>query len=122
MSHDIRTPMNAIIGFTSLAATHMDPSSRRDSRPAEWNHLQPACFVSSWYSTLYVFSPVPMNAIIGFTSLAATHMDNPEQVRDYLSKITTSSNHLLSLINDVLDMSRIESVKVTYSPFAKHGR
>ena len=54
----------------------------------------------------------PMNAIIGFTSLAATHMDNPEQVRDYLSKITTSSNHLLSLINDVLDMSRIESGKV----------
>ncbi len=54
----------------------------------------------------------PMNAIIGFTSLAAAHMDNPEQVQDYLAKITTSSNHLLSLINDVLDMSRIESGKV----------
>ncbi len=54
----------------------------------------------------------PMNAIIGFTSLAATHIDNPEQVQAYLSKITTSSNHLLSLINDVLDMSRIESGKV----------
>ncbi|MCI8937326.1 MAG: response regulator [Lachnospiraceae bacterium] len=54
----------------------------------------------------------PMNAIIGFTSLAATHLDNKEQVQDYLSKITTSSNHLLSLINDVLDMSRIESGKV----------
>ncbi|MCI8417587.1 MAG: response regulator [Lachnospiraceae bacterium] len=54
----------------------------------------------------------PMNAIIGFTSLAATHMDNREQVQDYLGKITTSSNHLLSLINDVLDMSRIESGKV----------
>ncbi len=54
----------------------------------------------------------PMNAIIGFTSLAATHIENTEQVRDYLSKITTSSNHLLSLINDVLDMSRIESGKV----------
>ncbi len=54
----------------------------------------------------------PMNAIIGFTSLAATHIDNTEQVQDYLSKITTSSNHLLSLINDVLDMSRIESGKV----------
>lgn len=53
-----------------------------------------------------------MNAIIGFTSLAATHIDNKEQVQDYLSKITTSSNHLLSLINDVLDMSRIESGKV----------
>ncbi|MBD5145274.1 MAG: response regulator [Ruminococcus sp.] len=54
----------------------------------------------------------PMNAIIGFTSLAVTHIDNKEQVRDYLSKIMTSGNHLLSLINDVLDMSRIESGKV----------
>ena len=54
----------------------------------------------------------PMNAIIGFTSLAATHIDNTEQVQDYLAKISTSSNHLLSLINDVLDMSRIESGKV----------
>lgn len=54
----------------------------------------------------------PMNAIIGFTSLAAAHIDNPEQVRDHLKKIATSSNHLLSLINDVLDMSRIESGKV----------
>ncbi|MDE7311499.1 MAG: response regulator [Eubacterium sp.] len=54
----------------------------------------------------------PMNAIIGFTSLAAAHIDSTEQVRDYLKKIATSSNHLLSLINDVLDMSRIESGKV----------
>ena len=55
----------------------------------------------------------PMNAIIGFTALAASHMDHPEQVKDYLQKITVSSQHLLSLINDVLDMSRIESGKVT---------
>ncbi len=54
----------------------------------------------------------PMNAIIGFTSLAATHIDNKDQVRSYLGKIMTSSRHLLSLINDVLDMSRIESGKV----------
>ena len=54
----------------------------------------------------------PMNAIIGFTSLAATHIDNTEQVKEYLKKIQVSSNHLLSLINDVLDMSRIESGKV----------
>ncbi len=51
----------------------------------------------------------PMNAIIGFTALATTHIDDEEQVKDYLGKIMTSSNHLLSLINDVLDMSRIES-------------
>ena len=54
----------------------------------------------------------PMNAIIGFTTLAASHIDNPESVRSYLDKIMTSSKHLLSLINDVLDMSRIESGKV----------
>lgn len=54
----------------------------------------------------------PMNAIIGFTSLAAAHIEDIGKVQDYLAKITTSSNHLLSLINDVLDMSRIESGKV----------
>lgn len=51
----------------------------------------------------------PMNAIIGFTALATTHIHDVERVKDYLGKIMTSSNHLLSLINDVLDMSRIES-------------
>ena len=54
----------------------------------------------------------PMNAIIGFTALATTHIDNREQVEEYLKKIMTSGNHLLSLINDVLDMSRIESGKM----------
>ena len=55
----------------------------------------------------------PMNAIVGFTALAASHIDNKEQVQDYLGKISVSSQHLLSLINDVLDMSRIESGKVS---------
>ncbi len=54
----------------------------------------------------------PMNAIIGFTTLAETNVDNPERVQEYLKKIMSSSNHLLSLINDVLDMSRIESGKL----------
>ena len=62
----------------------------------------------------------PMNAIIGFTSLAATHIDNKEQVRGYLAKIMTSSRHLLSLINDVLDMSRIESGKVKIDAVPVH--
>ena len=51
----------------------------------------------------------PMNAIIGFTALAQTHLDHPDQVEDYLKKIHTSSAHLLGLINEILDMSRIES-------------
>lgn len=54
----------------------------------------------------------PMNAIVGFTALAMTHIDHRDQVEEYLKKIMTSGNHLLSLINDVLDMSRIESGKM----------
>lgn len=62
----------------------------------------------------------PMNAIIGFTALAAAHIDNQKQVADYLRKISVSSEHLLSLINDVLDMSRIESGKVTIEERETH--
>ena len=51
----------------------------------------------------------PMNAILGFTALATAHLNNTEQVKGYLQKISVSGQHLLSLINDVLDMSRIES-------------
>lgn len=54
----------------------------------------------------------PMNAILGFTALASTHVEQPEIIKDYLGKIMAASNHLLSLINDVLDMSRIESGKL----------
>ena len=59
----------------------------------------------------------PMNAIIGFTALATAHIDNKELVLDYLKKIHISGQHLLSLINDVLDMSRIEngSVRIEYT-------
>ncbi len=62
----------------------------------------------------------PMNAIIGFTALAATHIENRERVQDYLTKISVSSQHLLSLINDVLDMSRIESGKMTIEEAELH--
>ncbi|MDE7013487.1 MAG: hybrid sensor histidine kinase/response regulator, partial [Kineothrix sp.] len=54
----------------------------------------------------------PMNAIIGFATIAASHMERKEQVKDCLQKILSSSNHLLGLINDILDMSRIESGKL----------
>ena len=55
----------------------------------------------------------PMNAIIGFNNMAVKHIDNSEKVLDYLGKVEVSSQHLLSIINDVLDMARIESGKVT---------
>ncbi|MDE5933464.1 MAG: PAS domain S-box protein, partial [Lachnospiraceae bacterium] len=54
----------------------------------------------------------PMNAIVGFTNLAITHIDKKDQVEEYLGKIKSSGNHLLNLINDVLDMSHIESGKM----------
>ncbi len=62
----------------------------------------------------------PMNAIVGFTSLAESHLDDKELVKDYLGRISVSSQHLLSLINDVLDMSRIESGKVTIEESEVH--
>ena len=71
------------------------------------NHANPA--KTTFLNSMSHDIRTPMNAIIGFTSLAATHIDNKKAVADYLQKITVSSNHLLSLINDVLDMSRIES-------------
>ena len=54
----------------------------------------------------------PMNAIIGFTNLAQTHMEDQTLVREYLKKIMSASKHLLNLINEILDMSRIESGKI----------
>ena len=55
----------------------------------------------------------PMNAVIGMAAIAAAHPDDPDRVTDCLKKIDISSRHLLSLINDVLDMSKIESRKLT---------
>ena len=62
----------------------------------------------------------PMNAIIGFTALAASHIDDTELVMTYLQKISTSGNHLLSLINDILDMSRIESGSIKIEEVQVH--
>ena len=54
----------------------------------------------------------PMNAVIGYATLAAANVQNTEKVKDYLAKILSAGNHLLSLINDILDMSRIESGRI----------
>lgn len=67
---------------------------------------------SSFLSNMSHDIRTPMNAIIGFATLAISNVDNVEKMKDYLGKIVSSSNYLLSLINDVLDMSRIESGKI----------
>jgi signal transduction histidine kinase/DNA-binding response OmpR family regulator len=58
----------------------------------------------------------PMNAIIGFTTLAKKNIDDKNKVDDNLRKITLASNHLLTLINDILDISKVESGKLSLSP------
>ena len=60
----------------------------------------------------------PLNVIIGYTALASAHVNEAQEVKKYLSKIETASNHLLLLINDVLDMSHIESgtLKLEHAP------
>lgn len=64
----------------------------------------------------------PLNVIIGMTTIAGAHLEDPVRVEDCLSKITFSSRHLLSIINDVLDMSKIEEGKfsVSHEPFQLH--
>lgn len=57
----------------------------------------------------------PMNAIMGMTAIAAMNIDNQDRVRDCLNKITTSGRHLLGLINEVLDMSKVESGKLDFA-------
>lgn len=57
-----------------------------------------------------------MNAIMGMAAIAQANLDSPEKIEDCLDKINTSGRHLLSLIGDVLDMSKIESGKVSLAP------
>lgn len=102
-----------VLGFRSV-----DEEIRREM---EQNHLLEAALSqansaskakSVFLSNMSHDIRTPMNAIVGFTNLAITHIDQKELVEEYLKKIITSGNHLLSLINDILDMSHIESGKI----------
>jgi signal transduction histidine kinase/CheY-like chemotaxis protein len=68
---------------------------------------------SSFLSNMSHDIRTPMNAIVGFAALLARDAENPEKVREYTRKITASSQHLLGLINDILDISKIEAGKTT---------
>ena len=92
--------------------TEMDAARKaaeRAQKEAEQANAAKQDFLSSMSHDIRT----PMNAIIGMTSLALDNTDNPAQVQDYLRKIALSSKHLLGLINDVLDISKIESGKMT---------
>lgn len=68
------------------------------------------------FLTVAISFITPMNAIMGMAAIAQSNIDSPEKIRDCLNKIGTSSRHLLSLINEVLDMSKIESGKIDLNP------
>ena len=102
-----------VLGFRSVDAEtriEMEKKALLEDALSQANRANRA--KSAFLSNMSHDIRTPMNAIIGFTALASTHIDNKEQVSEYLRKIMTSGNHLLSLINDVLDMSRIESGKM----------
>ncbi|MDE7297453.1 MAG: response regulator [Lachnospiraceae bacterium] len=103
----------AVLGFRSVddeTRREMEKKSLLESALMQANRASRA--KSIFLSNMSHDIRTPMNAIVGFTTLALGHIENREQVEEYLKKIRTSGNHLLSLINDVLDMSRIESGKM----------
>ncbi|MDE6852076.1 MAG: response regulator, partial [Lachnospiraceae bacterium] len=102
-----------VIGFRSVdeeIRSEMEQNALLEDALLEANKANKA--KSVFLSNMSHDIRTPMNAIVGFTTLALTHLDHREQVEGYLNKIMTSGNHLLNLINDVLDMSRIESGKM----------
>ncbi len=110
---DWTSSRGVVIGFRSVdeeTRSEMEKKALLEDALAQANRASRA--KSVFLSNMSHDIRTPMNAIIGFTALATTHIDNREQVESYLKKIMTSGNHLLSLINDVLDMSRIESGKM----------
>ena len=106
-------PMHLVAGFRNIDAIIAEQERSRKQLEEALNAAQHANRAKTTFlNSMSHDIRTPMNAIIGFTSLAVTHIDNTRMVKEYLGKIQVSSNHLLSLINDVLDMSRIESGKV----------
>ncbi len=103
----------AVLGFCSVdeeIRREMEQKNLLEDALLQANRANKA--KSTFLSNMSHDIRTPMNAIVGFTALAIAHIDRREQVEEYLKKIMTSGNHLLSLINDVLDMSRIESGKM----------
>ncbi len=114
-----------IIAFTSVkdVSSIVEQAKREENYVRELEKAKISAESASRAKSTFLFNMshdirTPMNAIIGFTEIAEKHIDDKERVIDALDKVKTSSEHLLSLVNDVLDMSRIESgtVKVNEEP------
>ena len=109
-----------IFSLTDVTADHeIRARLERAATAAEDANRAKSSFLSSMSHDIRT----PMNAILGFSTLIDREADNPAHVRDYNRKIATSGQHLLGLINDVLDMSKIEAGKTTLaaSAFALSG-
>ncbi len=110
---DWNVQRGVVVGFHSVdeeTRSEMEKKAVLEDALSQANRASKA--KSAFLSNMSHDIRTPMNAIIGFTALGLTHIDQKEQVEEYLKKIMSSGNHLLSLINDVLDMSRIESGKI----------
>ncbi len=110
---DWETEPSVVIGLRSVDSEirkELEKERQLEAALAEANRANHA--KSTFLSNMSHDIRTPMNAIMGFTTLALSHPDKGEQVEECLKKIMASGNHLLSLINDVLDMSRIESGKM----------
>lgn len=107
-SHDV------VLGFRSVDQQTRDEMKKKALLEDALTQANKASAAkSAFLSNMSHDIRTPMNAIVGFTTLAGSRIDQPEKVREYLDKIQSSSTHLLNLINDILDMSHIESGKVS---------
>ena len=102
--------MQMLLGFANIEEERQEELRKRRLLETALEQARQADDAKSTFlSNMSHDIRTPMNAIIGFANIAQAHLDEPERVSDSLQKIKASSNHLLQLINNVLDMSRIES-------------
>ena len=104
--------MLAILLLNSMYILDMNRQLRISNQAANEASRAKTDFLSSMSHDIRT----PMNAIIGLTNIASKNVNDPDRVEDCLNKISLAGNHLLTLINDILDISKIESGKLTLNP------
>ena len=106
-------PFGIVVGLLSVDARTRQEMKQKSQLAEALKQAKRASRAKSLFlSNMSHDIRTPMNAVVGYTSLALTQLDRPAQVEGYLQKILASGNHLISLINDILDMSYIESGKI----------